>query len=157
MMTLALSVEALLFRYHLHGRTDFDVHLHTLLLYAVYAAILSCLAEMRYPDRPLIALSRALFVLLQGTWFWQVGFILYNPLSESVSWGNDDMMLATTLYVVHLACGLLLLLGVGVVIGTLQRCTARRGWSREKESDQQQLLDEEQRQDEDGLNSDSQL
>jgi hypothetical protein len=34
---------------------------------------------MKYRHNILAALSRTYFFLVQGTWFWQVGFILYNP------------------------------------------------------------------------------
>jgi hypothetical protein len=39
---LALVVEALLFMFHLHGRSAMDVLVHTLLIYVLYATIVVC-------------------------------------------------------------------------------------------------------------------
>ena len=124
MMSLAFIIEGLLFKFHLHGRTELDVLIHTLLLYSIYANALFCLLEMRYRSNPLATLCRSYFVLLQGTWFWQVGFILYNPLPGAKAWLDDDheqMMLATMMFTWHMGACLIIMLFIGAVIGCLYR------------------------------------
>jgi len=69
---LQLTFPRLWFRFHLHGRTQLDVLIHTLLLYVVYANVLVIVLEIRYRHSVIVALARAYTVLLQGTWFWQV-------------------------------------------------------------------------------------
>lgn len=116
---LSFVVEDLLFMFHLHGRSELDVLLHTLLLYVVHACVLVVLVEMRYRNSPLVTLSRSFLVLLQGTWFWQVGFILYNPNPKSIPWKQNDhreMMLATMMFAWHAAVDFILILIIGLIV-----------------------------------------
>ncbi|XP_045124180.1 transmembrane protein 45B-like isoform X1 [Portunus trituberculatus] len=99
---LAFGMEALLFFYHLHGRTAMDVQVHTLLFFVVVACAVSVVLEMCYKDNVVPALCRAYFILLQGTWFYQIGFILYPPVGRA--WSQEDhrqMMLVTLLFAWH--------------------------------------------------------
>ena len=76
---LAFTAEALLFTFHLHGRSPLDIVLHQLLVFAIAACVLATLFECKYRSEPIIPFLRVFFVFLQGTWFFQVGFILYPP------------------------------------------------------------------------------
>lgn len=49
-----------------------DVHVHMLLLYAVFGGALVCLLEVFHRGNVLLELLRAALSLLQGSWFWQV-------------------------------------------------------------------------------------
>lgn len=68
-----------LFLYHLHGRDLLDVHVHMLLLYAVFGAALVCLLEVFHRGNVLLELLRAALCLLQGSWFWQVSLRKKHP------------------------------------------------------------------------------
>ena len=128
MMTLAFGVEALLFRVHIMGRPPLDFLLHTLLVYAVFACCAMCLLELKYPHNPLIRLARAYFTFLQGTWFWQIAFVLYNPMPGAVAWEDDDhdqMMIITMMFAWHMAVVLIIMLFIGAFIGTAFYCTGR--------------------------------
>ena len=123
-MTLAFVIEGLLFKFHLHGRTPLDVLLHTLLLYTIAGCIASCLAEMRWRRSVIAPLARTYFLFLQGTWFWQVGFILYNPVPGSLGWEDDNhgqMMVITMMFAWHMAAVFLLMMGIGALIGCVYR------------------------------------
>ena len=61
-----------LFLYHLHGRSMLDVHVHQLLLYAVFGEALVAFLEVFHRGNILLELLRCTFTLLQGSWFWQV-------------------------------------------------------------------------------------
>jgi hypothetical protein len=75
----AFAIEALLFQFHLHGRDDLDIHIHVLLIIAIYACLISCILEYINPHNVLFTYSRICFTLLQGTWFYQAAFILFSP------------------------------------------------------------------------------
>jgi hypothetical protein len=117
--TLAFVVEDVLFMFHLHGRTPLDVLVHTLLVYVLHATVIVCVVEMRYRNNVTVSLTRTFLVFLQGTWFWQVGFILYNPIHGHIPWKDDDheeMMVATMMFAWHMAVVFLLMLSIGVVV-----------------------------------------
>lgn len=125
--SLAFIIEAVLFKFHLHGRTEMNVLVHTLLLYVIYANIIIIILEMRYRHSIAVALTRAYSVFLQGTWFWQVGFLLYNPLPGAVPWREDDheqMMVITMMFAWHMAAVLVIMLCIGAVVAA---CQSRRG------------------------------
>ena len=81
-------VEGLLFSFHLMGRDMIDTSLHTLLVYTCYACALITLLELHFRHNILVSLGRGFCTLLQGTWFIQTGFILYNPF-KSTPWNSE--------------------------------------------------------------------
>jgi len=126
---LSFVVEAVLFMFHLHGRTQLDVLIHTLLLYVVYANIVVIVVEMRYRHSISVALTRAYSVFLQGTWFWQAGFLLYNPLPGAVPWdgdNHDQMMVVTMMFAWHMAAVFVIMVCIGAAVAV---CQARCGSS----------------------------
>ena len=52
---------------------------HHLMFYVVLGSAAAAAAEGIWRQRVLPALGRAFFVLLQGTWFFQISFILFTP------------------------------------------------------------------------------
>jgi hypothetical protein len=103
--SLAFAVEWLLFSEHLRGRSPLDVHVHSLLLYVIAACVGVTLLEYKCPHNVLFALMRCAMVLLQGTWFFQVAFILHPPSPSFHHWDEQDhqnLMLATVLFIWHL-------------------------------------------------------
>jgi hypothetical protein len=79
---MAFSVEALLFGFHLHGRDQIDVQLHVLLEITILMCIFCCILEYINQNNILFTYGRIIFVMLQGTWFWEIGFILYPPFDS---------------------------------------------------------------------------
>lgn len=61
-----------LFLYHLHGRTMLDVHVHQLLLYAVFGSAAVAFLEVFHRGNMLMEMLRCTLTMLQGSWFWQV-------------------------------------------------------------------------------------
>ena len=126
---LALIVEGVLFKFHLHGRTDLDVLIHTLLVYTVFAQAIALMVEMRYRNHVLVSLTTSFCLMLQGTWFWQVGFILYNPIPGAVDWKQDDhnqMMLACMIFTWHMGAAFITLMLMGVAV-----CRYCDAWNRD--------------------------
>lgn len=121
MSVIGFSIEALLFVNHIHGRDMLDMHLHTYLVYAIYGCVVTSTLEAIYPRQIIFTYGRILFVILQGnhsfvsylsclliinfiifsigTWFWEIGFILYPPFdSPKFKWehGNHDQIMIVT-------------------------------------------------------------
>ena len=90
---MALSVEALLFRFHLDGRGHVDVAMHTMLMYVLYAAVLVTIAELHKENSVILPLARSFLTMLQGTWFMQLAFTLYNPWTDP--WGRHLSSMTT--------------------------------------------------------------
>ncbi|KAH7933613.1 hypothetical protein HPB49_014372 [Dermacentor silvarum] len=127
-LLLAVTVEGLLFHFHLHGRPHLDVLVHTLLVYTVAAEAACIIVEMCRPRSVLASLGRAYFCLLQATWFWQVGFILHSPLPGLPPWdvhSHMDMMLAASVFTWHMIALLAYLGVVGVVAWAVNRTCGR--------------------------------
>lgn len=126
--TLAFVVEDVLFMFHLHGRKPLDVLIHTLLVYVIHACVVVLIVETKYRDNVTVALARCYVVFLQGTWFWQAGFILYNPIAGAEKWNQDDheqMMVVTMMFTWHMAAVFFAMMAIGVVVNLADRYSHR--------------------------------
>lgn len=65
---LAYTIEGFLFHFHLHGRNEIDIHVHTLLVYAIVFCILAAVWEFNYPEQILATYARIAGTCLQGVW-----------------------------------------------------------------------------------------
>lgn len=127
-LILAFVAEGILFKFHLHGRSELDVVLHVLLVYLIGATVLSLTLEMRFPCTPLAALTRAYCTFLHGTWFWQIGFILYNPMPGAVPWNHndpDEIESVKEIFVWHLAGVLILMFAIWTAVTHVHRRYSR--------------------------------
>jgi hypothetical protein len=72
--------------------------------------------EFYSPDNVVITYGRIFFVMLQGTWFYQAGFILYPPKSFGKGWvwdpeNHEQIMKITSIYCWHI-----LLISIGLLL-----------------------------------------
>ncbi|XP_078577869.1 transmembrane protein 45B-like [Branchiostoma floridae x Branchiostoma japonicum] len=112
-MSLACSVEGLLFFYHLHGRGTLDVHVHQLLILAIVPCVAVTGLETWNPHTVYLPMIRAALATLQGTWLWQAGFILYPPFPGH-DWdldNHENMMFVSMAFCWHIL-GILLFMCV---------------------------------------------
>ncbi|KAI1903761.1 hypothetical protein AGOR_G00030550 [Albula goreensis] len=127
-LSLALFVEGFLFYFHVHNRPPLDVHVHSLLLVAVFGGSISTLLEVFLRDNPVLELLRSSLAILQGTWFYQIGFVLF-PLN-GVQWDltlHDNMMFVTMCFCWHYAVTLLIIgLNYSLVWFIIRRCSGRQ-------------------------------
>ncbi|CAF2479101.1 unnamed protein product [Rotaria sp. Silwood2] len=79
----AFAIEGFLFHFHLHGRDEVDIHVHTLLVYNIIFCICAGIWEYNRPNQILASYCRIAATLLQGAWFYAAGFILYFPSNDS--------------------------------------------------------------------------
>ncbi|KAM7374312.1 hypothetical protein PAMP_006978 [Pampus punctatissimus] len=108
-LSLALFVEGFLFYFHVHNRPALDAHIHSLLLVAVFGGSASTMLEVFMRDHIVLVLFRACLFILQGSWFYQIGFVLY-PLSGP-QWDlelHGNIMFVTMCFCWHLAVALLI-------------------------------------------------
>ncbi|XP_006901802.1 PREDICTED: transmembrane protein 45B [Elephantulus edwardii] len=89
LMAMAAFAEGFLFYYHVHNRPLLDQHVHSLLLYPVFAGTISVFLEVLIRDNIVLELFRTSLLILQGTWFWQIGFVLFPPFGTA-EWDQKD-------------------------------------------------------------------
>lgn len=122
---LAFAIEGFLFFFHTHGRDDLDVSLHLMLVVAIFVCFLSAAGEVWKPEEPLLPLIRMVFTLLQGTWFFHIGIVLFRPPSGE-PWDPEDhlnVMFTTVMFTWHLLFDMLILLFVyGLTALVLRIC-----------------------------------
>ncbi|KAM6157906.1 transmembrane protein 45B [Rhynchocyon petersi] len=88
-MAVAAFTEGFLFYYHVHDRPPLDQHIHSLLLCPVFAGVIVLFIEVMVRDNIILELFRTSLVILHGTWFWQIGFVLFPPFGTH-EWDQKD-------------------------------------------------------------------
>ena len=105
-MGLAFSVETFVFGFHLHGRDELDVRCHLLLCMALATCAIFTFLEFHNPSNVIHQITRAMFTVIQGTWFFQVSFILYGVKP----WDPDEdeiLELVSVVFFWHVSVSLL--------------------------------------------------
>ncbi|XP_074528570.1 transmembrane protein 45B [Halichoeres trimaculatus] len=126
-VSVALFVEGFLFYFHVRNRPLLDAHIHSLLLVAVFFGSASALLEVFIKDNIILELLRACLFILQGSWFYQIGFVLYSP--SGAVWDleqHNNVMFVTMCFCWHLAVAMLLVTCTSCVVWfTVKRFSAR--------------------------------
>ncbi|KAM6334356.1 LOW QUALITY PROTEIN: transmembrane protein 45B-like [Alca torda] len=78
-LSVALFIEGLLFSFLDYSDGALDHHLHSLLAMAIFAGALCALLEVFLRDHIILETFRTSSFLLQGSWLWQIGFVLFPP------------------------------------------------------------------------------
>ena len=118
LMAMAFFVEGFLFYFHLDGRNKLDSHAHCIVYSICFATTLVLLLEAVWMDSGILGLARCFLVLLQGSWFYQVAFMLYGPRKWSTK-SKGAAMFVPIAFAWH--C-LLLLLVLFVALAVGGRC-----------------------------------
>ncbi|XP_030216345.1 transmembrane protein 45B [Gadus morhua] len=116
-ISLALFVEGFLFYYHLHNRPLLDAHVHTLLLVPVFVGSANAMLQVFLRDNIILELSLACLFFLQGSWFYQIGCVLF-PLSGP-KWDltlHNNVMFTTMCFCWHIAMALLIISIVALLV-----------------------------------------
>nr|XP_020647436.1 transmembrane protein 45B-like [Pogona vitticeps] len=111
MLAVAVFVEGFLFYFHVSNRPMLDKHIHSLLLTAIFAVAISIFLEVFLRDNVILELFRASLTILQGTWFWQIGFVLFPPFGGP-EWDendHDNMMFITMCFCWHYALAIFIM------------------------------------------------
>ena len=64
----AYGIEGFLFHFHLHGRNPIDIHVHTLLVYAILFCLIAAIWEYNRPNQIYATYARTAGTFLQGVW-----------------------------------------------------------------------------------------
>ncbi|XP_068773130.1 transmembrane protein 45B-like [Struthio camelus] len=89
MLSQAMFIQGLLFYFHGHDRLALDQHVHLLMLLPIFGGAFCSLFEVFLRNRPILELLKTSMFLLQGSWFWQIGFVLYPPWGGP-GWDQSD-------------------------------------------------------------------
>lgn len=76
---IAFSQEFLLFHFHSADHMGLEGHYHWLLQLPIAVAILTLVAELFVRTMPMISIIRSMSIVFQGTWFIQMGMVLWTP------------------------------------------------------------------------------
>ncbi|KAM8875385.1 transmembrane protein 45A isoform 2-T6 [Spinachia spinachia] len=127
MLAVAFFNEGFIFFYHLHGRSLLDVHVHQLLLFAIFGEAAVAFLEVFHRGNVVLELLRCTLTLLQGSWFWQIGFVLYPP--RGPEWDPNDhnnLMFITMCFSWHLAFAMLAVSALHCTVSCVVRSRLRR-------------------------------
>ena len=150
--SIAAAAQGYLFVNHLHGRDPLDVKVHSCLVIVIIFCAISTLAEMvgnrndvRY------GLFRSTCYLWQGTWFLQVGTILY-PHGIFPIWDNQSMesiMIMDLIFLGHLWVSISVVILIGIFVHHLVKRNHHKNDTLNTGSDEYQELISSQKVDED--------
>ncbi|POI26953.1 hypothetical protein CIB84_009297, partial [Bambusicola thoracicus] len=125
MLSIAVFVEGCLFYYHVLHRPMLDQHIHSLLLIAIFAGACSTVLEVFLRDNIVLEMFRAGVTIVQGTWFWQVGVVLFQPWGGPM-WDETDhsnIMFLTMCFFWHWAAAVVILtVNYSIAYSCMQRC-----------------------------------
>ncbi|NWZ50418.1 TM45B protein, partial [Haliaeetus albicilla] len=128
MLSVAVFVEGCLFYYHVLHRPMLDQHIHSLLLIAIFSGACSIMLEVFLRDNIVLEMFRAGVTIVQGTWFWQIGVVLFQPWGGPM-WDEKDhsnIMFLTMCFFWHWAAAVAILaINYTLTYCCIQRC--RRG------------------------------
>ncbi|KAJ7425762.1 hypothetical protein WISP_22023 [Willisornis vidua] len=110
-MKIVFALIGCLFYYHVLHRPLLDQHIHSLLLISIFAGTGSILLEVFLRDNIVLEMFRAGITIVQGTWFWQIGVVLFQPWGGPV-WDekdHDNIMFLTMCFFWHWAAAVAVL------------------------------------------------
>ncbi|XP_069408336.1 transmembrane protein 45A-like isoform X1 [Ovis canadensis] len=110
MLSNALFVEAFVFYNHIHGREMLDIFVHKLLVLVIFSTGLVAFMELFIQANITVELLRTSLFLLHGSWFWQIGFVLYPP-SGGPAWDlvdHDNVMFLSICFCWHYATAIII-------------------------------------------------
>ncbi|XP_073929085.1 transmembrane protein 45A-like isoform X2 [Castor canadensis] len=89
MLSNAFFADAFTLYNHTHGREMVDIFVHQLLTFATILAGLVAFIEFLTRSKVTLVLLRSSLIMLQGSWLWQAGFVLYAP-TGGPAWDLED-------------------------------------------------------------------
>ncbi|XP_033122943.1 transmembrane protein 45B-like [Anneissia japonica] len=120
---IAFAVEGMIFYFHVHHRSELDVHLHIMLVIAIFGCFCGVLGEAWGSDEKFFKIMRITCTMLQGTWFWMIAIVLYNPPSGE-PWSREDhknVMFITVAFTWHLLMDMFFLTVVYCIVAFVLR------------------------------------
>lgn len=120
-LSLAFFVEGLLFYFHLHGRSQLSERVHTFVYLISFLTSFVILTEMKAVRDPIPTIARAFLTSLQGSWFFQIAFVLHGVKPWHNSSENIEFISIAFVWHIIGACSLYLLIFVAVYYGVFAK------------------------------------
>ncbi|XP_042327699.1 transmembrane protein 45B-like [Sceloporus undulatus] len=89
LFSLALFIEGLLFYTHTDRLSSLDQYIHYIGIIPIWCGALCSLFEVWLRNNPILEQIRTSMFITQGTWMWQIGFVLY-PRWGDPHWDHND-------------------------------------------------------------------
>jgi hypothetical protein len=87
-IALSFIIEGLMFKLHLAHSPFMEQHVHTLLIYVIFATAFVSLVEVILPWT-ISKMIRGFLTLVHGSWYIQTGLILHSPFPSTSSWATS--------------------------------------------------------------------
>ncbi|XP_004636680.1 transmembrane protein 45A-like [Octodon degus] len=84
MVSTAFFVETFIFHNHTHSRVLLDIFMHQLVGLISFLNGLVAFIDFLIQDNVLLELLRSSFTLLQGSWFFQIAYVLFPPKGSPI-------------------------------------------------------------------------
>ncbi|XP_017914850.1 PREDICTED: transmembrane protein 45A isoform X3 [Capra hircus] len=107
---VGMALTAFVFYNHIHGREMLDIFVHKLLVLVIFSTGLVAFLELFIQANITVELLRTSLFLLHGSWFWQIGFVLYPP-SGGPAWDlvdHDNVMFLSICFCWHYATAIII-------------------------------------------------
>ncbi|XP_001365675.1 transmembrane protein 45B [Monodelphis domestica] len=129
-MALSAITEGILFYYHVHNRPPLDQHIHFFLLFPLFGGAISIFIEVFLRDNIVLELFRTTLIITHGSWFWQVGFVLYPPFG-SPTWdetSHSNIMFITMCFCWHYIVSMVIVaINYSLTYGLINRMKRSQG------------------------------
>ena len=122
-MAFAFFIEGFLFYFHLDGRSDLDSHSHIIIYWLCFVTSIVFVGESVWVECGMLGLARCFLVILQGTWFYQIAYMLYGPNRWSEK-SNAAAMFIPIAFSWH--CFVLIIIFLTILILGSKCCTGPR-------------------------------
>ncbi|XP_077991597.1 transmembrane protein 45A-like [Glandiceps talaboti] len=111
-LSVSFAVEGFLFYLHAHYSPPPGVVLiHNLLVFACFSCAFFTFLEMLLPREQFLPLLRVGFTLLQGCWFYQIAFTLFNPFGQPWDMESKSNIFVLAMIFTWYALGIIIFLG----------------------------------------------
>ncbi|XP_042329914.1 LOW QUALITY PROTEIN: transmembrane protein 45B-like [Sceloporus undulatus] len=87
--SLTLFNEGMLFYTHAERMSALDQYIHYIMLIPIWSGAVCSLIEVWSRNNPILELFRTAVFITQGTWMWQIAFVLF-PRWGAGSWDHND-------------------------------------------------------------------
>ncbi|XP_062995578.1 transmembrane protein 45B-like [Elgaria multicarinata webbii] len=89
LLSVAFFTEGMLFYFHTDRHSLMDQHIHAMILVPTFGCAFCLLLEVHFRNHLILELLRTSMLLTQGTWLWQISFVLYPHWGAS-NWDEND-------------------------------------------------------------------
>lgn len=137
-MSACFWIEGLLFYFHLKEQSEISVRLHIILYIVIFVTAAAFLADVFLTQhQSLFALMRAILLGIQGSWFFQIAFVLYGPKPWKNAQRNVEFL------AIAFAWHLFIFISVALALCVAFHRFCRKNYLRDRHDQLQEALSDE--------------